>query len=186
MSMKLVILGLLMEEDCHPYEMRLKMKERNMLHYIKMQEGSLYYAIETLEKSGAVEQADTEKDSSRQGRTVYRITSAGRQLFQELLEAQFTDTKTVYHPLYAALVFARYGDRERLYELLLNKVEEQRRALAMLREVYDSHIHEVSRSVLHMMKGRMEHAAVELRWLERLAADAAEDRLKLRGLPIED
>ncbi|WP_159887397.1 PadR family transcriptional regulator [Paenibacillus puerhi] len=187
MSMKLVILGLLMEADSHPYEMRQKMKERNMLHYIKMQEGSLYYAIETLAKTGAVKQAITYKDSGgRPERTVYRITNAGKQLFQELLEEQFEETKTVYHPLYAALAFAKYGDQQRIHNLLLAKVEEQRHILAVLSEVYESHIPDVSRSVLHMMKGRMEHAQVELRWLERLTADAGQDRLRLRGLPIED
>ncbi|MEK8127783.1 PadR family transcriptional regulator [Paenibacillus filicis] len=186
MSMKLVILGLLMEADSHPYEMRQKMKERAMLHYIKMQEGSLYYAIDTLAKSGAVEQAATLKDSGRPDRTVYRITEAGKQLFHELLDGQFADTKMVYHPLYAALAFARYGNQERIYEQLQIKLEEQRRAVSSLQEVYHSHIDEVPRSVLHMMKGRLEHAEVELRWLERLAADAREDKLKDVGQPIED
>jgi DNA-binding PadR family transcriptional regulator len=186
MSMKLVILGLLMEEDSHPYEMRLKMKERAMLHYIKMQEGSLYYAIDTLTKSGAVEPAATLKDGGRPDRTVYRITPAGKQLFHELLDEQFADTKMIYHPLYAALAFAKYANHERIYEQLLGKIDEQRRMVEALREVYVSHISTVPRSVLHMMKGRVEHAEVELRWLERLAADAKEDRLKLHGEPIED
>ena len=43
MSMKQVILGLLMEGGIHRYEIRQKMKERNRLHFNKIQEGSLYW-----------------------------------------------------------------------------------------------------------------------------------------------
>ena len=49
MSMKLVILGLLLEGDKHPYEVQHIMKERQMDCYIKYAKGSLYYAFEQLE-----------------------------------------------------------------------------------------------------------------------------------------
>lgn len=52
MSMKLVILGLLLEGDKHPYEVQHIMKERQMDCYIKYAKGSLYYAFEQLEKQG--------------------------------------------------------------------------------------------------------------------------------------
>lgn len=186
MSMKLVILGLLMEGDSHPYELRHKMKERFMLNYIKMQEGSLYYAIDTLRKDGFVEATETVKNSGRPDRTVYRITESGRGLFQELLIDQFEDSKTVYHPMYAALAFARYGDQERIHELLADKVREQREQVRFLRQVYEEHIPTVPRSVLHMMMGRWEHGETELRFLERLAADAAAGRLSDKGQPLDD
>lgn len=187
MSMKLVILGLLMESDSHPYLMRQKMKERAMLNYIKMQEGSLYYAIDALTKANYVEVVETFKQSGRRpDRTVYRITESGKRLFQELLDEQLADNKTVYHPMYAALAFAKHGDPKRMHALLQSKLEEQRKLAAFLQELYDSHIDQVPRSVLHMMKGRLEHARVELRWLERLTADAKNDRLKEYGTPIED
>lgn len=40
MSMKLVILGLLMEANRHTYEIRQTMKERGMHNYMKLQDGS--------------------------------------------------------------------------------------------------------------------------------------------------
>ena len=54
MSMKLVILGLLLEGDKHPYEVQHIMKEQHMDCYIKYAKGSLYYAFEQLEKQGAI------------------------------------------------------------------------------------------------------------------------------------
>ncbi|MCZ8517407.1 PadR family transcriptional regulator [Paenibacillus filicis] len=186
MSMKLVILGLLMEGDSHPYELRHKMKERSMLHYIKMQEGSLYYAIDTLCKDGYVEAAETVKDSGRPDRTIYRITPSGKVLFEELLMEQFADTKMIYHPMYAALAFAYCGDQERIRAIVEEKARQQREVVDLLKQVYYEHIPIVPRSVLHMMKGRWEHAETELHFLERLAADAAAGRLKERGKPLED
>ncbi|MCZ8519249.1 MULTISPECIES: PadR family transcriptional regulator [Paenibacillus] len=185
MSMKLVILGLLMEGDSHPYEMRQKMKERAMLNYVKMQEGSLYYAIDTLRKSGHVEAAEVVSEGGRPDRTVYRITGEGRSLFGQLLLGQFEDPKAVFHPMYAALVFARHGDSQRIADILETKVEEQRCSVKHLQEVYEEHIPEVPRSVLHIMKGRLEHAETELRWLERLLADSRAGRLGERGIPLE-
>ena len=55
MSMKLVILGLLMEANRHTYEIRQTMKERGMNNYMKLQDGSLYYAMDQLHKDGLVE-----------------------------------------------------------------------------------------------------------------------------------
>ncbi|AEI45166.1 PadR family transcriptional regulator [Paenibacillus mucilaginosus] len=185
MSMKLVILGLLMEGDSHPYEMRQKMKERAMLNYIKMQEGSLYYAIDTLHKSGHVEAAEIVSEAGRPDRTVYRITEAGRELFRELLLEQFEDPKAVFHPMYAALMFARHGDQERIAGILEAKTEEQRSIVRHLQEIYEEHIPEVSRGVLHIMKGRLEHAETELRWMKRLLADCRAGRLGERGTPLE-
>ncbi|TVY03914.1 PadR family transcriptional regulator [Paenibacillus cremeus] len=185
MSMKLVILGLLMEADSHPYEMRHKMKDRAMLNYIKMQEGSLYYAIDQLKKSGYVEVLETVKEGGRPDRTVYRITEAGRKLFQEMLIEQFASTSPVFHPMYAALVFAWNGDQEQIHKVLQKKLEEQRARVAVMERIYEEHLEIVPRCSLQVMKGQWEHAIVELRWLERLTEDAAHGRLNERGTPIE-
>ncbi|UUZ84096.1 hypothetical protein LJK88_10265 [Paenibacillus sp. P26] len=99
---------------------------------------------------------------------------------------QFADNQLVYHPMYAALAFARYGDQKQIYALVKKKLERQREAVRILKEVYYEHIPTVSRSVLHMMKSRWEHGETELLFLERLAADAEAGRLTERGMPIED
>lgn len=185
MSMKLVILGLLMEGNSHPYEMRLRMKERNMLYYIKMQEGSLYYAMEQLRKEGSVEPVETVSAGGKPDRTVYTLTEQGKLRFHELLLEQFATKTQVYHPMYAALAFARHGEAERIHEILLAKLEEQRERVAKMRAVYEDHKYVVSRGSLHIMMGHCEHAETELRWMERLMKDAAEGRLKECGVPLE-
>ena len=51
MSMKLVILGLLLEGDKHPYEVQHIMKERQMDCYIKYAKGSLYLRLRAIRKT---------------------------------------------------------------------------------------------------------------------------------------
>lgn len=185
MSMKLVILGLLMEGDRHPYEIRQTMKDRAMHHYVKMQEGSLYYAIDQLKKDGYIEPVEVVKDSSRPDRTIYRITASGQELFQELLHQQFMGQKQVFHPMSTALVFAKYGDPHKIELILQKKLTEQRRKVKELWAVYEEHIPTVPRSVLHLMMLGYEHGMAELRWLERIVRDARDGRLGEKGTPLD-
>ncbi len=71
MSMKLVILGLLLEGDKHPYEVQHIMKERQMDCYIKYAKGSLYYAFEQLEKQGAIHITNVIRDTNRPDKTIF-------------------------------------------------------------------------------------------------------------------
>src|SRR3954468_753294 len=99
MSMKLVILGLLMEANRHTYEIRQTMKERGMTHYMKLQDGSLYYAMDQLHKDGLVEAIKVVRDTNRPEKTIYQITEDGKRKFQELLSHQLHEEIKHYHPL---------------------------------------------------------------------------------------
>lgn len=99
---------------------------------------------------------------------------------------QFADTKMIYHPMHAALAFAYCGNQVRIRAIVEEKARQQREIVNLLKQVYFEHIPIVPRSVLHMMKGRWEHAETELRFLERLAADAAAGRLNEVGLPLDE
>ncbi|MCS7458950.1 PadR family transcriptional regulator [Paenibacillus doosanensis] len=186
MSMKLVILGLLMEGDSHPYEIRQMMKVRELHHYIKIQDGSLYYAIDQLRKDECIEAVEVVKDSNRPDKTIYRITGKGKELFQELLLCQLEERKQIYDPMATALVFAQYGDQDEIYAILAKKVEEQQTKVQQMRDIYEEHIPKVPRGVLHLMMSAYEHGLTQLRSLERLAQDAKEGRLRERGTPIDE
>ncbi|KIL41909.1 PadR family transcriptional regulator [Gordoniibacillus kamchatkensis] len=181
MSLKLLILGLLMEREMHPYEIRQLVKERRLLDFIKVRDGSLYYAVDQLKKDGCIDVVGVVKESNRPDRTIYRITEQGRKLFQELLMQQFAQNKVIEHPLYSALPFARYGDQARLAELIERKLERAEEQTARMRTVYDEHVGTVPKSVLHLMAGCYMHAKTEARWLRRLLRDAKEGRLGVKG-----
>jgi DNA-binding PadR family transcriptional regulator len=74
----LAVLSCLAERPMHPYEMSTTMRERGKHESIKLNYGSLYSVVESLQKHGLIAPRETVKDGRRPERTVYEITSAGR------------------------------------------------------------------------------------------------------------
>lgn len=177
MPIKLAILGLLMEKDMHPYEMRSIMKDRFLDRNAKMQIGSLYYAVERLAEQNFIKAVEVIKSSNRPDKTVYRITEPGKMQFEKLLLEMFAEIEPVYNPLYTALAFAWKADQVKIAEVLRTRVLEAEHQVNFLYEVYSEHVGIVPRSVLHLMAGNYEHAKTELRWLKKLYEDAATGRL---------
>lgn len=177
MTMKLAILGLLMEADSHPYELRQKMKEREMHHYMKLQEGSLYYAIEQLNKDGFVDVVDVVRDGNRPDRTIYKITVQGKREFEKLLLERFEEPMQLNRPLYAAVKFSNKIDPETLTLKLDERIKEIQAFAVRMKRVYEEHVGHVPRSSLHLMWGMYEQSMTELRLLQRLRDDAIAGRL---------
>ncbi|MFD0695075.1 PadR family transcriptional regulator [Paenibacillus sp. GCM10027628] len=185
MSMKLVILGLLMEANRHPYEIRQIMKERGMHNYMKLQDGSLYYAMDQLKKDGHVEALEVVRESNRPEKTIYQVTDAGRKKFQEMLLEQLHEEIKFYHPLYVALPFTVHGDQDKIAEILEHKIMAQKIIMQRAKSLYEEHIPTVPRVVLHMMAGWYKRAFMELKWLEELQKDAQAGKLHETGLPLD-
>lgn len=185
MSMKLVILGLLMEANRHTYEIRQTMKERGMNNYMKLQDGSLYYAMDQLHKDGLVEAHEVVRDTNRPEKTIYQITAAGKLKFQELLVEQLHEDIKHYHPLYVALPFSVHGDQAKIADILENKIMAQKMLMNKMKSLYEEHISIVPRVVLQMMVGTYKRAFSELKWLEQLQKDAREGRLQEKNSPLE-
>ncbi len=73
------ILGLLMERPRHGYEIKRALAQ---LGFWTVSFGSLYPALRRLEKRGAIEASER---TAR--RKAYRVTTAGREIFEQLLAA---------------------------------------------------------------------------------------------------
>lgn len=187
MSMKLVILGLLMEGEKHPYEIQLIMKRRNMDKYINFQKGSLYYAFDALCKKGLIEVSEVVRDSNRPDRTVHRITDLGREEFEQLLYEQFGKLETYYDPIYAALAFAQYADEEKIAAILEHNIKIQEIILDHMQQLLTEYEARLNRASLYTIKGGIEHGEAKLKWLRKVQKDARKGRLtEKKGLPMED
>ncbi|WP_110945296.1 PadR family transcriptional regulator [Paenibacillus phocaensis] len=177
LAIRLCILGLLLEEDQHPYEMLIRIRDRFLDQHGNFKIGSLYYAVDQLAKAAYIETVETIQNEGRPDKTVYRITDKGREHFHKLLIDRFQEEVSAYHPLHVALVFAKYGDRDKVTALLQARIREAEHQVNLSYQVYEEHRGVVPRSVLHLMAGRYEHARIELTWLRRLLADAEAGRL---------
>ncbi|WP_138494251.1 PadR family transcriptional regulator [Paenibacillus pinistramenti] len=187
MPIKLAILGLLMEKDMHPYEIRTIMKDRSLDQNTKIQIGSLYYAVEQLCKQGLIEAVEVIKSENRPDKTVYHITDKGKACFDNMLLSMLEEIEPIHTPIKMALSFAWKGDQSKMADVLKNRVQEAEHQVNYLYEVYTEHIGVVPRSVLHLMAANYEHAKTELKWVKRLYQDAKDGRLGDRSAdPVVD
>src|SRR5712692_10326750 len=73
----LAVLSLLRERDMHPYEMQRLMHTRHTDELLGLKRGSLYHAINQLQRDGLIESVATSRAGRWPERTVYRITPDG-------------------------------------------------------------------------------------------------------------
>jgi DNA-binding PadR family transcriptional regulator len=81
----LAVLSCLTEAPMHPYEISSTLRERGKEASIKLNYGSLYAVVESLVKHGLVRPRETVREGRRPERTIYEITPAGRDEFEDWL-----------------------------------------------------------------------------------------------------
>ena len=74
----LAVLVCLSEKDMHPYEITTTLRQRATDQAVKLNFGSLYGVVASLEKRGHIEAVETIREGKRPERTIYAITDAGR------------------------------------------------------------------------------------------------------------
>jgi DNA-binding PadR family transcriptional regulator len=74
----LAVLGLLNEHAMHPYEMQRQLHQRHTDELLALKRGSLYHAINQLQRDGFIEPIETSRAGRWPERTVYRITPDGQ------------------------------------------------------------------------------------------------------------
>ena len=78
----------------HPYEMATTMRSRGKHESIKLNYGSLYTVVQSLERAGLIAAQETEREGRRPERTVYALLDPGRvELIDWLSEMLSTPAK---------------------------------------------------------------------------------------------
>ncbi|MFL6141629.1 MAG: PadR family transcriptional regulator [Labedaea sp.] len=99
----LAVLSLLTEKPMHPYEMSSVMRERAKEESIKLNYGSLYSVVESLQRHKLIDVQETIREGRRPERTVYAITDAGRTEVVDWLSELFASPVKDYTQFEAAL-----------------------------------------------------------------------------------
>jgi DNA-binding PadR family transcriptional regulator len=99
----LAVLGCLSERPMHPYEISTTLRSRGKEKSIKLNYGSLYSVVDSLQKHGLIEPRETLREGRRPERTVYAITAAGRAEFEDWLAELIAVPTTDPSQLEAAL-----------------------------------------------------------------------------------
>jgi DNA-binding PadR family transcriptional regulator len=81
----LAVLGCLSERPMHPYEISTTLRARGKEESIRLNYGSLYAVVESLQKHGLIAVRETTREGRRPERTIYEITAAGQDEFEDWL-----------------------------------------------------------------------------------------------------
>src|SRR6202007_867247 len=81
----LSILELLSERPMHPYELAAPMRSPTHHEFIRLNFGSLYHTVDSLERYGWIVPAEKEKEGNRPERTIYRLTDSGRTILLQVV-----------------------------------------------------------------------------------------------------
>lgn len=179
MSMKLFILGLLMEKDRHPYEIRETIKQRNWNVTFKLRDGSLYYAVDQLRADGLIEAAEVipVPGESRPDKTVYRITEPGKAALMDLMVAQMEHQAYPQHPMFAAMPFVKHADPAKVVELAEKQLAACECRIGHLRNVLDIKKDLLPPGSRLMIEGVIRFSEAERGWLADLIAQAGSGKL---------
>jgi DNA-binding PadR family transcriptional regulator len=74
----LAVLVCIAERPMHPYEVATTLRQRQKHESVRLNYGSLYGVVESLERRGLIVAQETRRSGRLPERTVYRLTEAGR------------------------------------------------------------------------------------------------------------
>lgn len=190
MSMKLLILGLLMEKERHPYEIRQTIKARNWDQTFRLRDGSLYYAVDQLRQDDMIEVAETipVAGDNRPDKTVYRITDKGRASFLDMLYGQMEQNVYPQHPMFMALPFAHHADNDHLEEIITKQLEICECRMDKIAALLELKREFLPRGTVHLIEGILRFSATERDWLLDVLKDAKSGHLTDGAItsPVKD
>jgi len=101
----LAVMVCLAEKPMHPYEVATTLRQRQKHESVRLNYGSLYGVVESLEKRGLIEAQETRREGRLPERTVYRLSDAGRIEVHDWLTDLLSTPKRDYPAFQAALSF---------------------------------------------------------------------------------
>jgi DNA-binding PadR family transcriptional regulator len=104
-SLALAVLVCLHEAPMHPYEVATTLRQRHKDDSVRLNFGSLYGVVESLERRGLIEARETKRSGRLPERTVYALTEAGRIEMQDWLTDLIATPVKEFPAFQAALSF---------------------------------------------------------------------------------
>jgi len=129
--LKIVIMGLLMRGDNHGYKLR-KVIEQELLTLINVDNTSIYYTLNKLEKDGYVTRTAV-IDSKRPQKNLYSLTKKGKTEFKKLLIENMNNNKRPLLNIDISLYFIDLLGKDEAIEHLTKRAKELRKLVYLLK-----------------------------------------------------
>ncbi len=128
----LAVLACLSERPMHPYEINTTLRNRGKEQSIKLNYGSLYAVVESLQKHGLITSRAVTREGRRPERTVYEITQAGTEEFEDWLAELLSTPVREFTSLEAGLSLMAGLPPDEVARLLGDRAEKLRIELRSL------------------------------------------------------
>jgi DNA-binding PadR family transcriptional regulator len=172
------VLAHLSERPMHPYEISTTLRTRGKEHSIKLNYGSLYSVVESLQKHGLVVAKETVREGRRPERTVYEITEAGLGELEDWLAELLSTPVRDFTSLEAGLSLMAVLPPDEVARLLTERSERLRIELrsldATLAAVSEAGLPDVFAVESHFRRAMM---AAELDFVAGLADEIRQGKL---------
>ncbi|MBZ0264312.1 PadR family transcriptional regulator [bacterium] len=119
----LAVMAVLQVEESHPYQIASTLRTWHKENSIKINYGSLYTIITSLEKAGFIEAKDVERDGARPERTIYGLTDSGQQELVEWMQELLSVSNKEYPLFGSALSLIAMIPPDEAAELLRKRIE---------------------------------------------------------------
>jgi len=177
---ELTLLGLLVEQPRHGYELEAVISERGMREWTEIGFSSIYYLLTKLRERGLITQTDASQSKSGKGRKVYAATAEGRRACAIAAEEAIAELQPVFPRILVGLANQPAIDSERLLAALdqragalAERIEHVRRAASD-----DQHAPDFVRAIFDYALGQL---SAEQAWLARYRASLGDAPLPGRG-----
>jgi DNA-binding PadR family transcriptional regulator len=99
------VLGLLVEQPRHPYDIAYTMQQRHMNEHIKLSMGTLYHVVEQLQRLDWIRPTETAREGRRPERTTYEVTPEGHRQLLDRIRQLVAEPAREYSAFEAGLTF---------------------------------------------------------------------------------
>ena len=166
----LAVLACLSERPMHPYEISTTLRTRGKEESIKLNYGSLYSVVESLLKHELIRARETTREGRRPERTVYEITPAGRDEFEDWLAELLSTPVREFSSLEAGLSLMAALPPDEVARLLEGRAERLR---IQLRAIDGMHAEVATLPDIFLVESHFRRAMLvaELEFTTKLAAD---------------
>ena len=132
----LMVLCTLWEQPTHPYQIVQTLKQRRKDRSAKLNYGSLYTVIASLEKAGLIEAVAVTREGNLPNRTTYRVTDAGAEELMSWLADLFAHPREEFPAYMAALSLMPALPPDQVVALLDERIAELSATVAELDEEF--------------------------------------------------
>jgi len=178
----LSILELLHERPMHPYELAATMRERHHDEFIRLNFGSLYHTVDSLERYGWIVSAEKEKEGNRPERTIYRLTDSGRAVLLQVVSEIIAQPRREYPYFSAGLMFMHHLEATAAAQLLEQRAQALQAVITKLSQILDELLaggH--TRLTLIELEHKIAMIAAERDWVGKIAEEINDGTLEWKA-----